>query len=226
MVVEPHPVAVGSLLGGTMAPESLPRLAAFCLRLAVALTSWLAAYIVRHRPTVCSVSEAVDLLTPLMADRWQEELRLVLLDREWHVPPARMKAKRLHIVPLSDRAIALLQDAKRLHPKSELIFPGVKSGRPLSDMTLTKCLRDLGFAESTTCHGLRSSFRDWCGDRTSFPREVAEAALAHKVGDETERAYRRSDALEKRRKLMQAWADYCESKNSGNVLNIAARRKA
>ena len=71
-----------------------------------------------------------------------------------------------------------------------------------------------------TVHGFRSGFRDWCGDATSFPREVAEAALAHKVGDAVERAYRRSDALEKRRKLMQAWADYVGAAKAGNVVSI------
>ena len=74
--------------------------------------------------------------------------------------------------------------------------------------------------------GFRSSFRDWCGDETSFPREIAEAALAHKVGDVIERAYRRADALEKRRAMMQAWADYCDIKEAGNVLNMASKRKA
>ena len=71
-----------------------------------------------------------------------------------------------------------------------------------------------------TVHGFRSSFRDWCGDETSFPREIAEAALAHKVGNEVERAYRRADALEKRRKLMQAWSDYCSKPQAGNVVNL------
>ncbi len=90
------------------------------------------------------------------------------------------------------------------------MFPGEKRGKPLSNMAMLMLLRRLKTA-NLTVHGFRSSFRDWCGDETSFPREVAEAALAHKVGNEVERAYRRSDALEKRRKLMQAWADYCSN---------------
>ncbi len=74
--------------------------------------------------------------------------------------------------------------------------------------------------EGATVHGFRSSFRDWCGEETSFPREIAEAALAHKVGNEVERAYRRGDALEKRRKLMQAWADYCMASSGGKVVSL------
>lgn len=88
-----------------------------------------------------------------------------------------------------------------------LILPGERPGRPMSDMTMTKRLRDL--AVRATVHGFRSTFRDWAGDRTDHAREVIEAALAHAVGDQTERAYRRGDALYKRRKLMQDWADYC-----------------
>ncbi len=80
--------------------------------------------------------------------------------------------------------------------------------------------------DDATVHGFRSAFRDWCGDKTSFPREVAEAALAHAIGDKTEAAYRREDALEKRRKLMEAWAAYCEPKAAGAVVSLADRRKA
>ena len=86
-------------------------------------------------------------------------------------------------------------------------------------MAMLMLLRRLK-ATNLTVHGFRSSFRDWCGDETSFPREIAEAALAHKVGNEVERAYRRSDALEKRRKLMQAWSDYCSKPQTDNVVNL------
>ena len=135
-----------------------------------------------------------------------------------------MKGGVAHTVPLSTQALALL---KRLHEAriSDFVFPGEKKDRPLSNMAMEMLLRRMKVTDATV-HGFRSSFRDWCGDRTDFPRELAEAALAHKVGDETERAYRRSDALEKRRKLMQAWADYCDVKEAGNVLNMASRRKA
>ena len=88
-------------------------------------------------------------------------------------------------------------------------FSGARAGKPLSDMALLMTLRRMGRGDLTT-HGFRSTFRDWSGDETEFPREVAEAALAHAVGDKAEQAYRRGDALEKRRKLMEAWAAYCE----------------
>ena len=116
---------------------------------------------------------------------------------------------------------------KRLHEAriSDFVFPGEKKDRPLSNMAMEMLLRRMKVTGATV-HGFRSSFRDWCGDRTDFSRDLAEAALAHKVGDETERAYRRSDALEKRRKLMQAWADYCDAKVGGNVVNLKPARQA
>jgi integrase len=122
----------------------------------------------------------------------------------WTVPAERMKAGRPHSVPLPDRAIDLLQALPRL---SEWTFPGQAPRRPLSNMAMTAVLRRLDV--KVTTHGFRSSFRDWAGDQTTFSRDVAEAALAHLVGDETERAYRRGDALRKRRELMKAWEDYC-----------------
>jgi integrase len=90
--------------------------------------------------------------------------------------------------------------------KAGLVFPGQRPGRPLSGMAMEMLLRRM--KQNVTVHGFRSSFRDWCGERTSFPREVAEAALGHVVGDEVERAYRRGDALEKRWKLMEAWSEF------------------
>ena len=121
----------------------------------------------------------------------------------WTVPAARIKAGREHRVPLSPRALAIIE-AMRAVRVSDYVFPGYRPGRPLGDMALHMVLKRMEVPY--TVHGFRSSFRDWCGEATSFPREVAEAALAHVVGDETERAYRRGDALEKRRKLMEAWA--------------------
>jgi integrase len=136
----------------------------------------------------------------------------------WTVPKYRMKTGETHKVPLSDAALAVL---KPLHEArvSEFVFPGLTSGRPLSGMAMEMLLRRMKVTNATV-HGFRSSFRDWCGDTTNFPREVAEAALAHKVGDEVERAYRRSDALEKRSRLMQAWADYCSSVKADNVVRL------
>lgn len=134
--------------------------------------------------------------------RWSE----VDLDAKlWVIPPDRMKAGKEHRVPLSSPAVAVLQSLERLN---DFVFPGFKADKPLSNMTMEMLLRRME-VDQFTVHGFRSSFRDWCGDEApQFPREVAEQALAHAVGNEVERAYRRGDALEQRRELMAAWADY------------------
>lgn len=126
----------------------------------------------------------------------------------WTVPAHRMKAGREHRVPLSDRAANLLAEMKLPGSDADaFVFPGARKSKPLSVMTFDMQLRRMDC--DYTVHGFRSAFRDWGGEETVFPREVAEAALAHTVGDEVERAYRRGDALEKRRNLMEAWASYC-----------------
>jgi integrase len=152
--------------------------------------------------------------------RWSE---IDYDEKLWTVPAGRMKGSREHRVPLSNTALAVLAKARKLQT-DDYLFPGQKRGRPLSGMSMEMLLRRMK-AEDVTVHGFRSSFRDWAGDRTSFPREVAEAALAHAIGDETEAAYRRSDALSKRRKLMDAWAAYCEPKATDEKVT-ALRRKA
>ena len=125
----------------------------------------------------------------------------------WKIPGERMKAGVEHRVPLSAPALEVLEHTRALNDGSALIFPSpIRRGRELSDMTLTKVLRDTGLAERATVHGFRSSFRDWCAD-TGKAREVAEAALAHTVGG-VEGAYFRSDLFERRRRLMDAWAAY------------------
>jgi len=125
--------------------------------------------------------------------------------RLWTVPAERMKAKKEHRVPLSKHAVALL---KKLPREGDLVFPGAKEGKALSDMSLTAVLRRMQRADITV-HGFRSTFRDWCAESTGFPREVCEHALAHSLPDKVEAAYRRGDLLDKRILLMQAWADYC-----------------
>ncbi len=157
--------------------------------------------------------------------RWSE----VDLDaRFWSIPAARMKAGKAHAVPLSDRAVAILKRMGELRTTDDaeaLIFPGAKAGRSMSDMTLTMLLRRMGAA--CTAHGFRSSFRDWVAEATAFPREVAEAALAHAVGSKVEAAYRRSDLFEKRRKMMDAWGGYCAG-GGGKVvpLSFPSRRES
>ena len=127
--------------------------------------------------------------------------------RTWTIPSERMKADREHRVPLSERAMAILADARRLDGGSGFVFPS-RSGRPLSDMTHRRLLRTLDI--DCVPHGFRSSFRDWAAEKTDAPHAVMEAALAHVVGNSTEAAYFRSDLFERRRTLMTQWADYLD----------------
>ncbi len=135
--------------------------------------------------------------------RWAE---IDLPARVWTVPAARMKSEDEHRVPLSDAALAVLRRVAKVR-EHDRVFPGERQAA-LGDRTLKRLLRAMGRGHVTT-HGFRSTFRDWAAEKTSFPRELAEKALAHLVGDETERAYQRGDLFEKRRKLMDAWAAYC-----------------
>lgn len=150
--------------------------------------------------------------------RWSE----IDLDRRlWCVPAERMKAGRAHTVPLSDRAVEILQTARGWRLSDDpaaLVFPGARRGKPLSDMTLTMLLRRLDI--NATAHGFRSSFRDWAAEATNMPREIAELCLAHTVGSAVERAYARSDLLEKRRALMDLWGRYCCGER-GNVVPLS-----
>ena len=130
---------------------------------------------------------------------------------EWRVPATRMKAATEHRVPLTDAALKVLEQAKSLHDGSDLVFPSpLRPGRALSDMTLTKILRYVGLAERATVHGFRASFRTWALEQTDTPWAVAEAALAHGLGDSVQQAYIRGDAYAKRRKLMGQWAQFLE----------------
>jgi integrase len=133
-----------------------------------------------------------------------------------------MKAKRMHRVALSKAALDLLTPLYECRT-GEHVFAGQAAGKPLSGAAMEMLLRRMKI-ENATPHGFRSSFRDWVSEETNFPREIAEAALAHVVGDATERAYRRGDALEKRRALMDAWAGHCL--NSQITANIISLRKA
>ena len=137
---------------------------------------------------------------------WDE---IDLQGQEWRIPSQRMKAGMEHRVPLSRQALDLLREASALRDESGLVFPSpLKPGSPLSDMTLTKVLRSVGLAERATVHGFRSSFKNWTLEQTDTPWAVSEAALAHFLGNATEQAYARSDLFERRRALMQLWADY------------------
>ncbi len=130
-------------------------------------------------------------------------------EREWRIPGHRMKVGIEHRVPLSNAALSVLEVAQILRNDSGLVFPSpIAPDRPISDMTLTKLLRTTGLAERATVHGFRSSFKDWCMEQTDTPWAVGEAALAHALGDSTQQAYARSDLFDRRRSLMETWAEY------------------
>ena len=151
----------------------------------------------------------------VLGARWSE---IDIEKKVWTIPRNRMKAGREHRVPLSNRSISILKKLAKSNI-GEFIFPGQKPTRPLSNMAMEMVLRRMQIVDATV-HGFRSSFRDWAGNVTSFPREVIETALAHVIGDKVEQAYRRSDALDKRRKLMDAWSAFCEPRGSANVVPL------
>jgi integrase len=135
----------------------------------------------------------------------------------WTVPGERMKAKNEHAVPLSDAALAILRALPR---EGSLVFPGAREGRPLSDMSLTAVLRRMGRGD-LTAHGFRSTFRDWAAEQTAYPPDVVEMSLAHTITNKVEAAYRRGDLIEKRRRLMGDWAQFCaKAPSDGKVLPI------
>jgi integrase len=151
--------------------------------------------------------------------RWGE----INLDaRLWVVPAERMKAGKEHRVPLSDAAMAVL-DEMREHRHDEFVFPALRAGRQLSNMAMLMLLRRMG-RDDITAHGFRSAFSDWVAEKTNFPAEVREMALAHSVGDKVEAAYRRGDLFEKRRQLSEAWASFATATPGDNVVQIAAAR--
>jgi integrase len=136
--------------------------------------------------------------------RWPEINRA---ERLWTVPADRMKGGREHRVPLSDAALAIVDRMAEIRSR-DYLFPGAQPGRPLSNMAMLMLLRRMGH-DDLTVHGFRSTFSDWCAERTAFPAEVREMALAHAVGDKVEAAYRRGDLFQKRRQLAEAWAKFC-----------------
>ncbi|MDF1679030.1 integrase arm-type DNA-binding domain-containing protein [Ponticaulis sp.] len=148
--------------------------------------------------------------------RWAE---VDLENGVWTIPAERMKAGKEHRVPLSSEAINLLGPRRDNH---QLVFESEsKKGKPISDMAMTALLRRMGYNDITV-HGFRSTFRDWAGETTSFPREVIEAALAHGIKDKAEAAYARSDLFDKRRDLMQAWTN--KASPNETTTNIVALR--
>lgn len=144
---------------------------------------------------------------------WSE----ISLDKaEWTIPAQRMKAGNEHRIPLSPRAVEILKAAKTLSNGSDLVFPSPTTGKPLSDMTLSKLVKELGF--DADVHGFRTSFKVWAQERSNAAREVSEMALAHTIQNKAEAAYAQSDLFEKRRKLMQSWSIFI-----GNVSKNVVR---
>lgn len=145
--------------------------------------------------------------------------------RVWIIPASRMKAGRDHRVPLADAALAVLDAVREHSGGAGFVFPGQRRGRPLSNMALLMQLRRLGRGDLTT-HGFRSTFRDWISERTAYPREIAEAALAHAIELKVEAAYRRGDLFDKRRRLMGEWAEFCSSTEAPAGAVLPMERKA
>ena len=149
--------------------------------------------------------------------RWSE---IHWESKTWSIPAERMKARREHRVPLADRALEILTQARALDGQgSELVFPAGRKGKPLSNVTHLALLRRLGI--QAVPHGFRSSFKDWCMERTDIPWTVGEAALAHTLGNSTEAAYARSDLFDRRRGLMESWAEFLASGAVGTGLERA-----
>jgi integrase len=148
-------------------------------------------------------------------------------DRTWTVPAARLKGKkgarkRNHVVPLSDRALEIIDAMSK---RSKKFLFANEDGEPLSNMAMLELLQGMGFAEDNlTVHGFRSTFKDWCSEQTAYPNEMSEMALAHTVSDKVEAAYRRGDMRDKRRRMMADWAAFCESPPSAKKVNVVPLR--
>lgn len=149
-------------------------------------------------------------------------------DGVWVIPASRMKSGKEHRVPLPAPAQAIIEDMREVRTSGNgraYVFPGGRRGKPLSNGAFLALLRRMKRSDITP-HGFRSTFRDWCAERTSYPSEVAEMALAHAVSDKVERAYRRGDLLEKRRRIMRDWSQFCGTKaKGGEVVAIGGRKQ-
>jgi len=148
--------------------------------------------------------------------QWSE---ITLAERLWTVPAARMKAGKEHRVPLCDRAIEIFEEMQQIRD-GDFVFPGGRARRPLSNMAFLMLLRRMSRGD-LTAHGFRSTFSDWCSERTNFASEVREMALAHTVSDKVEAAYRRGDLMDKRARLMAEWARYCAQQPAPRADNVS-----
>jgi integrase len=189
------------------------------------------AFVTKLRAGAYSITRALLEFVILTAAR-SGEARAMMWDevdleaRVWTVPANRMKAKASHRVPLPERAVEILAFQRDRHPDAELVFPSPR-GLVLSDMALTKFLRDQKAHSSeagraATAHGFRSSFRDWASEN-AYPRDLAERALAHTIKNQTEAAYHRTDLLEQRRTMMEAWSKHVGGEALSNVVPLRGR---
>jgi len=193
----------------------------------------IAAFIAELRQQPGIASRALEF-TILTASRTSEVIKspwdeFNLAERLWVVPAERMKNQKEHRVALSSAAVAILEQMAGLR-ESDFVFRGDTTGKPLSKEAMAMVLRRMK-RDDLTVHGFRSTFRDWAGDCTDFPRELAEMALAHTVGDKVEAAYRRGDGFKKRQQMMEAWAKFCDinpvrSAHSAEVVNLEKHRAA
>ena len=182
----------------------------------------------RQRETTSARALAFTILTAARSGEvrgvtWSEiNLSLAV----WTVPSNRTKSGREHRIPLSSEAMAVLREMKTAQTDTDnYVFPGRHSGKQMSENTMRKCLQNDMHRWHLTVHGFRSTFRDWAAEQTNFPREVAEAALAHALKDKTEAAYQRGDMLERRQELMETWAKHCSSDAvRGRVLQMRKAR--
>lgn len=145
----------------------------------------------------------------------------------WTIPPNRIKADKEHRVPLSPPAKAILRQMNKAR-RNRFVFPGARPDKPLSGEAMLALLKRMK-RDDITVHGFRSSFRDWAAEQTNYPRDVAEMALAHAIGDKVEAAYRRGDLFKKRQLLMSEWARYCATPSTvrtGNVTSLQGARGA
>jgi integrase len=160
----------------------------------------------------------------VLGARWDE---FDMQEAAWALPASRVKSDKEHRIPLSSPALAVIKsmrEGRTTEDDDALVFPG-RRGRPLSHMAMLSLLKRMG-RDDLTAHGFRSTFRDWAAERTNYPRDVAEMALGHAVGDKVEAAYRRGDLFEKRRRLMNEWARFCGTEaKAGKVVAIGGRKK-
>ena len=184
------------------------------------------AFMAELRQQAGLVARAMELLiltatrtSEAIAARWSE---IDLEQKIWTIPAERIKAGREHRIPLSPAAVALLRQLAETKV-NEFVFPG-RPGKPLSNGALLALLRRMTGSDLTT-HGFRSTFRDWAAEQTNFPRDVAEMALSHAIGDKVEAAYRRGDLLEKRRRMMEAWAAFAATKPAAGKVVIPMQRR-